>query len=188
MAFPTGKQAEKYLREEQHCNSIIGLMGPLPNGSNGDDCPVYNDPITNRTIFSSGGVLSTRWSLPLDKVTFAVGIVCVAISTARQGLPLSISRCCDSLVHVSHLPLCDDTPLLDTPSSLSIMLSILCESIGFKERAFHEHKFSVTRPEQKVVVDGSDNKRYKYEHDVEEIIEEDDAYGPGIRHDNCGDY
>jgi hypothetical protein len=164
-------------------------MGPLPNGYNIDDCPVYHDPITDTAMFSLGGALGTRWSTSLDAVTFVRGNICVGLSKGRQGLPLSISRCCDSLVHIPHLPLCGDTPLLDIPSSLSIMLSNLCESMGFTERAFHEHKFYVTRPDQKAkVVDESNKKRQRHIHNVEEIIEEDEAIGLAIPYDDCGDY
>jgi hypothetical protein len=140
-------------------------------------------------MFSLSNVPSTRWSISLDVVTFTRGNICVALSKGRQGLPLCVSSCCDILVHIPHLPLCGDTSLLDPPSSLSILLSSLCEFIGFKERGFHEHKFNVTRPKQKTKVvaesDESDNKQHKYE---EELYEENEASGNDIRHDSYGDY
>lgn len=164
-------------------------MGPLPNGYHNDECPVSNDPNANNEMFSLGGIPGTRCSISLEVVKFAQGNICIAISKDKQGLPLPISRCCDSLVHIPHLPLCGNTPLLDTPSSLSIMLSTLCESIGYEERGFHEHKFYVTRPEQKTtVVDESDIKQQRYERNDQKNIEDDEALGYGVRRSDCGDY
>ena len=189
MAFPTGDQAEKYLRQEQHCTTIIGLMGPLPNGYQRDDCPVHNDPTTKTVMFTLDDIRGNRHSTSLDVVRFTGGNICVAVSKEKQGLPLSISCCCDSLVHIPHLPLCGNSPLLDTPSSLSILLSALCESIGYDERAFHENKFNVTRPEQHTNVN---NERQRYSN-VQEIIEDDEAEDEAlgseiIRQDDLGDY
>ena len=192
IAFPTGEQAEKYLREERLCTSIIGLMGPLPNGYENDNCSVYSDLTTDCLKFDLGGdTLSNRCSISLDVVTFPISNICVGLSKERQGLPMSISRCCDSLVHIPHLPMCGDTPLLDTPSCLSLLLSLLCESIGFNERAFHEHKFDVTRPTQHTLASDepdSDKVLQSDSQNAQDAMEEDETLGFGIRHDSSGDY
>jgi hypothetical protein len=191
IAFPTGVQAEKYLREERLCTSIIGLMGPLPNGYDSENCPVYNDHTTNCVKFTSDGALSNRCSMSLDTMKFARSSICVGLSKERQGLPLSISRSCDALVHIPHLPFCGDTSLLDTPSCLSILLSSLCEHIGFNEQDFHEHKFDVTRPTQhKTIAYEPDNNNALQSdtHNTQEVVEEDEALGYGITRDSIGDY
>ena len=165
------------MRQDRHCTSIIGLMGPQPNGYGYSDCPVYYDLETSCVKFAEDGTLSNRCSVSLDVATFSKGAICVGLSKDKQGLPLSVGRCCDSYVHIPHLPLCGVHPLLDTPSSLSILLSHVCEFIGFKERAFHEHKFDVTRPTQHAfLVNDSDkqdacNKRQYDADSAQEVIE-----------------
>lgn len=166
-------------------------MGPLPNGYDSDNCPVYNDHTTNCVKFTLDGALRNRCSISLDVMAFAKSNICVGLSKERQGLPWSISRCCDLLVHIPHLPFCGDTPLLDTPSCLSILLSSLCESIGFNERAFHEHKFDVTRPTQHLIDLGQPDSNTTGQRDTNntrEDIEQDGALQYGITCDSTGDY
>jgi hypothetical protein len=146
VAFPTGEQAEAFIRTELRCRSIIGLMGTLVNGYSDEGCTVYDDHVSERTDFAMSAAVSNRSSMAVGFVPVSRSNICIALSKEKQGLPLSISRCCDSLAHVPHLPFCDDIPLLDITSCLSIMLSLICEKHGCVERQFHGHKFDVLRP------------------------------------------
>jgi hypothetical protein len=128
-------------------------MGPLPDGYDQIGYSVYEDETTRKAVFNLNGVQPKRQSISLGCATFDKGNICIGLSKERQGLPLSISRCCDSLIHIPHLPLCGSTPLLDTPSCLSITLAYISDSIGYSERSIHAHKFDVIRPNAENLVD-----------------------------------
>jgi hypothetical protein len=143
--FPVGDQAIYYIRTDCQCNSVVGLMGPLPDGYDHAGYTVSEDESSGMMHFRSEREELSRLSFPVDVFAFSRGNVCFAVSKDRQGLPLSLARLCDSFVHIPHMNLyTGDEPLLDTPSCLSILLHEFANWAGYNEREFQGHKFDVT--------------------------------------------
>jgi len=94
-------------------------------------------------------------SFPLAAFAFKKGNICFAVSKLRQGLPHSLAKYCDSFVHVPHINLHSDRPLLDSPACLSILLHEYSSWAGYDERTFQGHKFEVVRPQQTDVDDAA---------------------------------
>jgi hypothetical protein len=168
-------------------------MGPLPNGYDQQGYSVCDDKAVCQSSFNVNDIGSSRRSISLGNATFVRGHICIGISKEKQGLPLSVSRCCDFLIHIPHLPFCGNTPLLDTPSCLSITLSFIAESISYTERTINAHKFDVTRPTGNNV-DEADVKRKWREATraqatvVTDSINDDIAWRSGVNCNDVSDY
>jgi hypothetical protein len=163
VAYPTVEQAVAFLRgSECSCQSIIGLMGSMPDGYETDGYAVYEDEdetglarVMNVEAGKPLKELPIR-SFPVFTRPFSPGNACIVLSKKlRSGLPLSLARHCDAFVHVPHAAIphqSGESPtLLDTPSCLSITLHHLTTWAGYDERTFQGHKFEVTRPARDAV-------------------------------------
>jgi hypothetical protein len=164
VAYPTVEQAVAFLRDSEcSCQSIIGLMGSMPDGYETDGYAVYEDEdettglarVLNVAESKSLKELPIR-SFPVFTRSFSAGNACIVLSKKlRSGLPLSLARHCDAFVHVPHAAIphkSGEAPtLLDTPSCLSITLHHLTTYAGYDERTFQGHKFEVTRPTRDAV-------------------------------------
>jgi hypothetical protein len=163
VAYPTVEQAVAFLRgSECSCQSIIGLLGSMPDGYETDGYTVYGDEdetglaqVLNVAASKTLKELSIR-SFPVFTHPFSSGNACIVLSKKhRSGLPLSLARHCDAFVHVPHVAIPhgdgESPTLLDTPSCLSITLHHLTTWAGYDERTFQGHKFEVTRPARDAV-------------------------------------
>jgi len=149
--FPVVDQAVDFLRNDCHCQSIVGLMGPLPDGFDSAGYPVLEDAASNTTICGSvdEDPTSSRRSFPLHAFSFPKeGNICFAVCKLRQGLPGLLARWCDSFVHIPHVTIHTNRPLLDTPACLVILLHEYTAAAGYGERTFEGHKFEVIRPQR----------------------------------------
>lgn len=164
------------------CQSIVGLLGPLPDGYDATGYPVLEkEPSGLTTVVADGDCdlsseVSTgaRRSIPLAAFAFSKGNICFAVSKLRQGLPHSLARFCDAFVHVPHVKLHTDRPLLDAPACLSILLHEYTIWAGYDERTFQGHKFAVVRP-QRADVDDVARKRAKRAAKSTALAQEADA-------------
>jgi hypothetical protein len=162
IAYPTVEQAVAFLRgPECSCQSLVGLLGSLPDGYETDGYAVYEDEdesglaqVRNVAASKTLKELPVR-SFPVFTCPFSAGNACIVLSKKhRSGLPISLARHCDAFVHVPHtaIPHVDGAPpLLDTPSCLTITLHHLTTWAGYDERTFQGHKFEVTRPARDAV-------------------------------------
>lgn len=122
-------------------------MGPLPDGYDETGCPVQEEVLSSRLQFchtEDTNDETMKRSFPVDDFEFKPGNVCFAISKMRQGLPVSLSKLCDSFVHIPHSNICAGVePLLDSPSCLTILLHVYTNWAGYTEHTFQGHKFDV---------------------------------------------
>jgi hypothetical protein len=157
IAYPTVEQAVAFLRgPDCACQSLLGLLGSMPDGYETKGYAVYHDKdenglaqIVNVAASKTMKELPIR-SFPVFTCPFSAGNTCIVLSK-KPGLPLSLARHCDALVHVPHVAIQSEGGeflqiLLDTPSCLSITLHHLTAWAGYDERTFQGHKFEVTRP------------------------------------------
>lgn len=187
--FPTSGQAVEFLRKECQCQSIVGLLGPLPDGYDATGYPVLEKEPSGVTAvvadddceyggddgdLSSEVSTGARRSIPLAAFSFSKGNICFAVSKLRQGLPHSLAGFCDAFVHVPHVKLHTDRPLLDAPACLSILLHEYTSWAGYDERTFQGHKFAVVRP-QRAGVDDVARKRAKRAARSTALAQETDA-------------
>jgi hypothetical protein len=159
IAFPTAEKAEQFIRQDLDCQSVVGLIGSIPNGFEEVECK--NNEEEAKVVFAvDAKSLSTRSSsIPLECVSFVYGNICFAMDKERHGLPWSICRVCDVLIHVPHSPISGPMPLLNTPTCMSIVLDTFMRSVSYAENSFQGQKFAVSRPCNKYmgeckVVDG----------------------------------
>lgn len=146
---------------------VVGILGALPSGyqemgypvvyakDDDDDkhlaMPVLGMPEADAKPLHH--VLGTSYPIQvLSNESHAVSsmirnarTVCVALSKDRLGLPHELARQCHVFCHVPcvglrHSP---STPLLDCPTTLTIILHCLAETLGYDEATFQGHKFQV---------------------------------------------
>jgi hypothetical protein len=189
VAFPVEEQAESYLRKELRCMSIVGVMGSIPDGYHRSGYQVHEEETKCIADIKLSGLSKIRRSIPLDEATFATGNICFALSKERQGLPLPIGRLCDLLVHIPHLPLCGDFPLLNTPSCLSITLDKFTNTTRYKERMIQGHKFDVVRHPSNAVTPATEIRleRASAKDTAAEFLDDDVPWDFVLRNDQQSD-
>lgn len=147
IAFPTCDQALDFLRVSCRCQSVVGLLGPLPGGNDSTGYELEeNDSVIS--FWRKCEIKSSRLSFPLCSFPFENGNICFAVSKRNEGLPSSLARICDSLIHIPHPHAPGERPLIDPPACLSILLHEFTSWAGYKEHTFQGHKFDVVRPDQ----------------------------------------
>jgi hypothetical protein len=190
VAFPVGEQAIDYLRNVCQCQSIVGLLGPLPDGYDERGNPVVSD-MASGTMRCSGKASSTTIrSFPVDALEFAKGNICFVISKSRPGLPVRLAKFCDTFVHVPHSTVYSDSDmLLDTASCLSILLHTYTSRANYDERTFQGCKFQVARSEQVAVDNAKQLARASDRAARDHTVESDMMNNTLFRHDDSdGDY
>jgi hypothetical protein len=145
IAYPTVEKAEQFIRRDLYCKSIVGLMGPIPNAYEEVECEASQDDTKLVFAFNATRSSLNSISIPLQNISFVSGNICFAIDKERQGLPLSIGRLCDVLVHIPHSSIAGAITLLNAPTCLSIVLDTLMRSFSHAESSFQGQKFSVAR-------------------------------------------
>lgn len=75
--FPVGDQAIDFIRKDCRCNSVVGLMGPLPDGYDDAGCAISEDEASGRMQFrapetSQLCVLFQSIPLRFQEATFAL--------------------------------------------------------------------------------------------------------------------
>jgi len=164
IAYPTIEQAIAFLRStECSCQSLVGLVGSVPDGFDTSGRTVHEDeenekgiPLARVLRNNSEGTkeLAIR-SFPVYVHPFSTGNVCIVLSKERLGLPLTLARHCDALVHVPHVAIqmggdsnSRTPPLLDIQTCLSITLHHFTNWAGYDEQTFQGHKFEIIRSVQ----------------------------------------
>lgn len=193
VAWPTASQAVRYLREMCGCQLIVGSLGCVPDGFSADGYQVlcHNDGIVRVTTNHDDKATdeSIGLSLPVHVGKFS-GTVCLAINRLGEGLSRDLGVHCDSFVHVPHEQAgVAPVGLLDTPSTMSIVLNYVCDQLKMNERIYEGHKFQVA--ERKAGPDLADEafrreRQLRRQQQVQEEVDEDSGaalFGP-----DQGDY
>jgi hypothetical protein len=190
MAFPVGEQAVDYLRNVCQCQSIVGLLGPLPDGYHERGYPVVLDDLSGTMRCSDNASITAKRSFPVDALEFAKGNICFVISKSRPGLPVRLATFCDTFAHVPHSTVYSDSEmLLDTASCLSILLHTYTSWANYDERTFQGCKFQVAHSEQVAVDNAKQLARASDRAARDRAIESDVMNNTMFGHDgNDGDY
>jgi hypothetical protein len=189
VAFPVGEQAIDYLRNDCQCQSIVGLLGPLPDGYDERGYSVVLDEASGTMRCNDNTSSTAIRSFPVDALEFAKGNICFVISKSRPGLPVRLAKFCDTFVHVPHSAVYSDSDtLLDTASCLSILLHTYTSWANYDERTFQGFKFQVAHSEQ-VVVDNSKQLARASDRVARDQAESDAMHNTLFGHDvSDGDY
>lgn len=153
IAFPTVDQTVSYLRNEQECKSLVGILGGVPNAY---DASGYNVVERHETDFVSvktnePASSTSKRSYPIHTRPFVEGNCCFVICKSPNGLPKSLANQCDFFVHVAHVQVNNDietSRLLDVPSCLSITLHHFTAWAKWDDRSFQGHKYEVGTTKQ----------------------------------------
>ena len=148
IAFPTCDKALDFLRDSCRCQSVVGLLGPLPGGNDSTGHELEENDSVISFWRRKCEIKSSRLSFPLSSFPFEDGNICFAVSKRSEGLPLSLARVCDSLIHIPHPHVMGERPLIDPPACLAILLHEYTSWAGYNERTFQGHKFDVVRPDR----------------------------------------
>jgi tRNA G18 (ribose-2'-O)-methylase SpoU len=169
-AFATHPQAVEYLRNELQCTQIVGILGGVagayhrPEGyaavvvrkEKTDMVHVSSSSSLTASAASSESSIANKRSYPISTRPFISGNCCFAVSKDWTGLPISLARHCDLFVHVPHDAVVPSVitkgdhqqhhncSLLDSPSTLSIVLHHFTAWANYGERKFKGHKFQVS--------------------------------------------
>lgn len=161
LVFPTWEVAVDYLRrggkvttvgndgEQPRETSIVGIVGSIAGGdevysSRGlrlcqDECsPNYVKVIKTQSDSVSHNELGT--TMPVHSRHFS-GDVCFLMSKDKQGMPVSQATICHSFIHAPHskfVPCDDGASLVDSATTLSIVLHHYTAWAGYDERSFSQ--------------------------------------------------
>ena len=143
IAFPTVEQAVAYLRGQEECKSLVGLMGGVPDAY---DHIGYSVLEQDETFYVAPGVYNETTTIyrsyPIHSRPFVEGNCCFVIGKLSRGLPSSLAKHCDFFIHVPHVNVIEeDTRLLDVPSCLSISLHHFTSWAQYDKRDFQGHKY-----------------------------------------------
>ena len=134
---------------ESRETSIVGIVGSIAGGdevysSRGlrlwqDECnPDYVELM--KTQSDSVPHIELGTSMPVHSRNFS-GDVCFLMSKDKRGMPVSQAKICHSFIHVPHAkfePSDDGSSLLDSATTLSIVLHHFTAWSGYDERSFSQ--------------------------------------------------
>ena len=160
MTDETSSTIEGKKSHDQNPVTIIGLLGAYGGGEDifsPDGATVYEDEDSFASLVPAASCLPQK-SHPIHTRQFS-GDVCFLLSKDKRGLPLLQAQLCSSFAHVPHLAFDNDaspiqepsssspqkssisqSSLIDTATSISIVLHHFTAWAGYEERTFAENQ------------------------------------------------